>query len=387
MSNPHKNWQEFLINEAGLNKIRQNMLDYDTAFITAFRGDYDDVSMCVYTPPTDEELAEINKRAEKSKERDLPWRYKKTGKINRRNNKELAAYLLSQGYGIKSVQGSYIENFGSVDPEKIPREVKESSYFVTNLNNDPEFFEQIINLGKRYCQDSVILVPKGEEGYLYGTNNTYPGLDVKETLGKFMGGETGEFMTRIKSRPFVMKEGEETKTYEDLPGKQRQAAKLIAKRVGEQINDMHVFFEADLQAYDNGGTTTLYHYAPVDEDEIEVDPSQFGKQRYSRREKQRSTYPRSFFYVNLDQAESEVKSGKNLYSLEFPTKRLYSIPDDPDGLVAEVKHPTYGFRDDIEWTELFNRIHENYDGAYYSTPNMDLVVLFEPIEAKKMEQE
>ena len=315
-------------------------------------------------------------------------RWAKEGYENKRNNRELSAFLLSQGYGVKNIQGSYIENFGSVDPEKVPREVKEASFFVTNLNNDPEFAEQIINLGKRFCQDSVIIVPKGEEGYLYGTNKgKYPGLDNKETVGKFMGGETGEFMSRINSRPFVMKEGEETKTYEQLSAKQRQAAKLMAKRVGEQINDMHVFFEADLQAYDNGGATTLYHYAPVDSEEIEVDPSEFGKQRYSRREKQRSTYPRSFFYVNLDQAESEVKTGKNLYSLEFPTKKLYSIPDDPNGLVADIKHPTYGFRDDIEWTELFKRIHENYDGAYYSTPNMDLVVLFEPIEAKKMEQE
>ena len=375
MNNPHKNWQKFLINEAGLNKIRQDMSDYDTAFITAFRGDINDKSMCVYVPPSEEELFERNKMG-------------KRGVQNKRNNRELSAYLLSQGYGVKNIQGSYIENFGSVDPEKVPREVKEASFFVTNLNNDPEFAEQIINLGKRFCQDSVIIAPKGEEGYIYGTNKgKYPGLDQKETVGKFAGGETGEFMSRINSRPFVMKEEEETKTYEDLPGKQRQAAKLMAKRVGEQINDMHVFFEADLQAYDNGGTTTLYHYAPVDSEEIEVDPSEFGKQRYSRREKQRSTYPRSFFYVNLDQAESEVKTGKNLYSLEFPTKKLYSIPDDPNGLVADIKHPTYGFRDDIEWTELFKRIHENYDGAYYSTPNMDLVVLFEPIEAKKMEQE
>ena len=225
MNNPHKNWQKFLINEAGLNKIRQDMSDYDTAFITAFRGDINDKSMCVYVPPDEEEIKERSRMGRK-------------GVTNRKSNKDLSAYLLSQGYGIKNVQGSYIENFGSIDPNKIPREVKENSFFVTNLNNDPEFFEQIINLGKRYCQDSVILIPKGEEAYLYGTNKTYPGLDQKETVGKFMGGETGEFMSRIKSRPFVMREQEQTKTYEDLPGKQRQAVKLIAKRVGNAIKRM-----------------------------------------------------------------------------------------------------------------------------------------------------
>ena len=225
MSDIHKNWKQFLINEAGLSKIRQDMLDYDTAFITAFRGDINDKSMCVYVPPDEEEIKERSRMGRK-------------GVTNRKSNKDLSAYLLSQGYGIKNVQGSYIENFGSIDPTKIPREVKENSFFVTNLNNDSEFFEQIINLGKRYCQDSVILIPKGEEAYLYGTNKTYPGLDQKETVGKFMGGETGEFMSRIKSRPFVMREQEQTKTYEDLPGKQRQAVKLIAKRVGNAIKRM-----------------------------------------------------------------------------------------------------------------------------------------------------
>ena len=375
MSNPHKNWQQFLINEAGLSKIRQDMSDYDTAFITAFRGDIDDKSMCVYVPPSEEELAERSRQGKKAQ-------------ANRRNNKELSAYLLSQGYGVKNVQGSYIENFGSVDPEKVPREVKENSFFVTNLNDDPEFAEQIINLGKRFCQDSVIIVPKGEEGYIYGTNKgKYPGLDNKETVGKFMGGETGEFMSRINSRPFVMKEDEEMKTYEKLPPKQRQAAKLISNRVDRQINEMELLNtikEGDLPDYDQGGQVKLYHFAPIDESEITVDPSQFGKQGYSRREKERSSYPRSFFYVNLDEAEGQVKSGnKTLYSLDIPINKLYSMKSDPEGIVKDVRHPVYNFRNDIEWTELFKRIHDKYDGAFYSTPSMDVVVLFEPYKQQK----
>jgi hypothetical protein len=66
---------------------------------------------------------------------------------------------------------------------------------------------------------------------------------------------------------------------------------------------------------------------------------------------------------------------------------LYSIKKDPDGLMKSIRHPTYGFRNDIEWTELFKTIHKNYLGAYYSTPSMDLVVLFEPVKANKMEKE
>ena len=354
------------------------MLEYDTAFITAFRGDYDDVSMCVYIPPTEEELRERDKMG-------------KRGVRNKKNNRELSAFLLSQGYGVKNIQGSYIENFGSVDPEKIPREVKEASFFVTNLNNDPEFAEQIINLGKRFCQDSVIVVPKGEEGYIYGTNKgKYPGLDNKETVGKFMGGETGEFMSRIKSRPFVMKEDEEMKTYEKLPPKQRQAAKLMANRIDRQINEMELLNtikEGNLQDYEQGGQVKLYHFAPVDEQDIVVDPSFFGKQCYSKREKTRSSYPRTFFYVNLSEAENCVKPGKTLYSLDIPASKLYDMKSDPDEIVSDVRHPVYNFRNDIEWTELFERIHAGYDGAFYSTPSMDVVVLFDPQKATKVEEE
>jgi hypothetical protein len=182
-----------------------------------------------------------------------------------------------------------------------------------------------------------------------------------------------------------MKEDEEIETYEGLPGKQRQAAKLIAKRVDKEINEMNMLGEANLEDYNKGGNITLYHYAPVDADEIEVDPSRFGKQSYSRREKEKSSYPRSFFYANLDQAENQVTPGKTLFSLEFPTNMLYNIKEDPDGLVDTIRHPTYGFRNDVEWTELFETISKDYSGAYYSTTSIDIVVLFEPVKANKVE--
>jgi hypothetical protein len=237
MSDYHKNWQTFLINEAGLAKIRQDMLDFDTAFITAFRGDINDKSMCVFTPPEEP----LDEKGGKKRTRTVQG---KRAKTNRSNNKDLSAYLLGRGYGIKNVQGSYIENFGSLDPDKIPREVKENSYFVVNLKNDPQFFDEIIDLGKRYCQDSVILVPKGGEAFIHGTNRgIYPGLDQKETIGQFMGGKTGEFMSRIGGRPFVMKEEEETRTYNDYSGKQRQAIKLMLKRVSGEIEEMRLALE------------------------------------------------------------------------------------------------------------------------------------------------
>ena len=108
------------------------------------------------------------------------------------------------------------------------------------------------------------------------TKESTHGLDNKETVGKFAGGETGEFMSRINSRPFVMKEDEEMKTYEKLPPKQRQAAKLMANRIDRQINEMELLNtikEGNLEDYKQGGQVKLYHFAPVDEEDIVVDPS------------------------------------------------------------------------------------------------------------------
>ena len=90
--------------------------------------------------------------------------------------------------------------------------------------------------------------------------------------------------------------------------------------------------------------------------------------------------------MNLDEAESQVKPGKTLYTLNIPSNKLYSMKTDPEGIVKSLKHPVYGYRNDIEWTNIFDTIHEKYDGAFYSTPSMDVVVLFEPYKATKVEE-
>jgi hypothetical protein len=58
-----------------------------------------------------------------------------------------------------------------------------------------------------------------------------------------MGGETGEFMSRVGGRPFIMKEEEETRIYNDYSGKQRQAIKLMSKRVLGEIEHMRSTLE------------------------------------------------------------------------------------------------------------------------------------------------
>jgi len=172
------------MNESSLSRTYQHMMEHDCAIITGYRGDPTDNSKCVAGHRKDVGDDAV--------------------KINRDRNAELISNLRSLGYGVTSVAGSYVEDY----MQDTAREVKEASLFVVNLNDDSSFLSQIENLGQYFCQDSVLLIPKGGQGaYLLGTNtNNFPGLGQQMEVGSFAGGEEAEFMTRVQNRPFVFKE-------------------------------------------------------------------------------------------------------------------------------------------------------------------------------------
>jgi hypothetical protein len=145
--------------------------------------------------------------------------------------------------------------------------------------------------------------------------------------------------------------------------------------------------EEDIENYGDGSTVTLYHYAPVDAESLTIDPSRFGGSAFSRREKETSTVPRTFFYLNLDQREPFVSQGRVLYKVEVPLTSLYNLKRDPESYIEQVRHPTYGLRKGIEFDDLLNTIKEKYPGTFYSIPNMDIVNWFEPVTATKVPEQ
>ena len=177
-----KRYKDF-IKESGLSKIWSHINNYDIALITAWR---DKLIDCAHYESQDEQGSKVTKSQKKMR------------------NRELKASLLNLKYGVTSVDGSYIENFGAKAKEK---EVKEDSFFVVNLKNDPAFFKNIKRLGEFYCQDSVLLKPKGKKAYLLGTNySDFPGYGNKENVGNFKGGIESMFMSKVKGRPFIFEE-------------------------------------------------------------------------------------------------------------------------------------------------------------------------------------
>ena len=181
-----ENWQRFL-NESSLSRIHQHMTEHDTAVITAFRDDPFDDEKC-------SDKSNVSTDTEMSPK-----------EANLERNRQLKATLLQMGYGVTAVDGNYVEKYGT--PEAV--EVGENSFFVVNLQDDADFTKNIVKLGKLFCQDSVLIIPKGgKTAYLHGTNDgDFPGLDQKYDTGDFIAGKEAEFMTRVGGRPFTFTEG------------------------------------------------------------------------------------------------------------------------------------------------------------------------------------
>ena len=149
--------------------------------------------------------------------------------------------------------------------------------------------------------------------------------------------------------------------------------------------------DAQKSDYESDGQMEIYHYAPVDMDEILVDPKYFAdrakRSSFTMREYETSTVPRTFWYVDPKQRERQVAQGRKLYKTTIPTTEIYDFRNDPEGFKKKHRHPTYGLRKGEEWNNMLEDIRDNYAGIYYSLSAFDVVSLFVPYEANRVSSE
>lgn len=166
------------------------------------------------------------------------FRSSRTRNENRAINKQILAYLLSKGYSVTKVKGAYVENYGK-DGEK---EVGEESFFVANEKvfgaDDKDLEADLVALGQKYDQDSVLIVRDGK-GELIGTSNrdnAWPsfGERVPVGQGKF-GKAAGQFFSRVKGRQFAFEEVSEVPMPETING--IRAMKIMAEQVEEALRE------------------------------------------------------------------------------------------------------------------------------------------------------
>ena len=195
------------LTEKSLSRLLRQMQEHDSGTITAFRYASDCGDGEVYS-----------------------------FKDNQKRNKSLLAKIQAKRYGVTSVQGKYIENYGSKDAH----EVGESVFFVVDLNETGNLEKDLKKWGAEFEQDSILFLPKGaESGVLIGTNsckNGYPGHGSRINLKHPVFGKTGEFMTKVGGRPFVLKEEFE---HIALPqgGIGRWACDIMSRKSWENIEE------------------------------------------------------------------------------------------------------------------------------------------------------
>ncbi len=165
------------INESSLSRLWSHMQKHDSGTITAWR----DAKDC----NTGDSYTKGEKKA---------------------RNKVLLASLLRQGYSVTKVKGTYIENYDS----DIAKEVGEDVFLVVDINDKGNLKKSLTKLGEDYDQDSILYIPKGgKEGFLIGTSKcekSYPGYHITKRLGNPIFGKSGEVMTKVNGRPFILKE-------------------------------------------------------------------------------------------------------------------------------------------------------------------------------------
>jgi hypothetical protein len=165
-----------LLNESSLSRLYNFTRKHDFGTITAFR----DARECG---------------------EGTPYTYKE----NMKRNAMLFSLLRAKQYSITSIRGSYIENYGSENA----KEVSENSFIVIDINDRGDLKETLMSLGEKFEQDSIIFGKAGEKGILIGTSecpHAYPGYHIEEPQGGAIFGQSGEFMSRVRGRPFVFTE-------------------------------------------------------------------------------------------------------------------------------------------------------------------------------------
>ena len=163
------------LKESGLSRVTSKMDGHAIGMITAFRKDF-------------------------------------TSAENMQRNKLLRAKLSHAGLHVTPVNGHYIENLGT----EAQANVKEKSFFVVNPkkgDDNGELEGILMRLGAEFEQDSIFSKRFGAGGRVIGTTdrpNADPARGDGFDVPKYLPGHEGEYMTKVKGRPFKFESLEET---------------------------------------------------------------------------------------------------------------------------------------------------------------------------------
>lgn len=162
---------------------------YDCATITAFRTIVKDATVNTLPEVLEYEGLIVPKAVK------IKW------------NHDLKAVLLKLKYGVTKIKGCYKEKGQD-------KESSENSYLAVNLNNDPDFYNNLFKLSEGYNQDSFLYKKAGDDtAYLIGTNECgFPEYGEKINVGKFSANVNlnDENYSKLNKRNFAFKRKDES---------------------------------------------------------------------------------------------------------------------------------------------------------------------------------
>jgi hypothetical protein len=205
---------EKVITESSISKILHYVKNFECATISASRGKLTNLTDNSFVPAGYED------------ERDL------TKEENRIRNTELKAKLLKLGYGVTALDGRFAEA-GQMFPGK------ETSYFVVNRNDDPNFFDNIFYLSEYFNQDSFLYKPAGSmSAKLIGTNNAernedwgQPGYNGEIEVGDFHPNGFEGALSKMGNKVFQFRLNENKEQNEKF-----MADKILCEEIFENLS-------------------------------------------------------------------------------------------------------------------------------------------------------
>ena len=169
------------LQESSLSRLWKHNIDHDCGALTAFRAQEDGEIL--------------------------------TKQDNKLRNAALFTDLKKLKYSITKIQGTYPES---------GKNVSETSFFVTNINDDKDFEKNLKKLGEKYDQDSILFVPKGAienkaTAYLIGTNHSKDNWLSYGQKEEFQKGKLGVsspiYTSKINGRPFIFETIDESPVF------------------------------------------------------------------------------------------------------------------------------------------------------------------------------
>lgn len=159
-----------ILNESSLSRLLSHRNNYDSGCISAFRSEF---------------------------YKKLPdGRYKTKTQENRKRNAALRQELRELGYSITKVNGFWQEN--EVDFPTI-----EESIFVVDINHNGTLKDDLVRLGKKYSQETILYKPAGKQPFLIKTKGKRFSLSSNNAHKTEFGKRSGQGWSEYKNSKFA----------------------------------------------------------------------------------------------------------------------------------------------------------------------------------------